>query len=1206
MDYSFESTMDFTQDDTIDIFTNSQSDIENGSQKNRTKPENVFLDSSSKPMDKSKKAKIDLISKEEVNLIDFPVDVDFIKPKQKSDLSKMDRKEMKNLEKFNQFSLVLHRLQIDKYQKQIAPKVKQKAGRKKGKALKTIQTKPITEDIANYARSRTRSTIKEQEIILFDEPILVPPKRRKSAPIHREPTPVLTIPDSTVNEPSTLIEERVEADVEKSPLVQDEPLSVETIATPGNIPKDEKVEPKDKISSSFYAEEDIINIQISPLYLSENQSFLENCDSDSASQRDTPHKDKKEVKQSPGQKVSPPSGSKKSQSRRSPSRSSKRSPKRSPSRKGSTRWDSPDRTRSPRTSPGRKPSPKRPSTLKVSPQRSPSRKKSPRRSPSRKSPLRSPTRKSPRRSPLRKGSPRRSPGRRSSPRRFSPRRSSPRRSSPRRSSPRRGSPRRMSPRRGRSPYRKSPSESSRRTPPRRSPTRRSSPRRSPQRGRSYSPSRRNDRRSPGRRSPIRRSSPRRYSPSRHSSRSPYRASSPRRSSPKSPVLGPPRNNPPHNPLHNYRIPRRSPNRYQDNDPSRNMRRSPIVYSRFSDRSKSPVWSHGPTKTTSDYERNRNVSPRRDNPPRSDFTAKQPERIIQHKTQPIKKIIRMESPVPMSISPEPSTQEDDGDTWRIVSRSSAKSRVNLGPNRPRSRSGSPNHRSVHVHDEFFDSDSGSPLQHESLHREINRSYSPKHGEHLDSNRMQFVSYNYNPYLDDPNYSKGKKVSSMVADDLSILENMFSTEGESQPQPQPEPEPQVDPEPKVYLPTEHYLPKDIPMPLYRDSDKDPIHLPFSERSVKCPLCKSVLFAKRYELHIREKCMQRHKLNPQGKEVKLDQNREKSNPASSTTSGSADPYVLSQVTAVEVRPFKCPDKMCEYIGRIVNIRQHYIENHMFMVCFNCNLRIMDPNSFPHHLSQCHNRTPAVCHLCSNHYPLTNSFSLGLHIVKDHNTETCSICQQSVSLRNFPIHMKRCLFNSQHRFRCPTCTSSIRIDNVAHHFLTQHFRDVCAICKRFTTAKKIIHVSRCFLDAAYLNIKNTQAETMVKCTLCSIQTTFYDIASHILKEHPHTRCIFCEGIFTVKEFATHIGICCQRHEGMPISNSPQSKRPAIVSYPSPLVAQMPPVMYPTFNYPSNPHMIHSKGFVSPPIVQTPNIFRTPQPRIFPSQYGIRKSYSN
>ena len=950
------------------------------------------------------------------------------------------------------------------------------------------------------------------------------------------------------------------------------------------INRDDSQKQLDSLSIIQYADEDIINIRVSPTLFPDSPTSnvkINEVENDSSknhtpiSNLHRPHKkmdfhwtpihfrqqqrqrspNSNSDDESPKERSSKTSPSRKITSRKSPRRGSrhsplKRSPCNSPSRRSPKRSprDSPSK-RSPKRSPRNSPSKRSP---KRSPRNSPSKRsprRSPRNSPSRRSPRSSPrrtSRRSPRRSPMRSSS-RRSPLRRSPRRspRYSPSRRSPR-YSPSRRSPR-YSPSRRSPRR--SPFRRrsrSPGRSSRSSPSRRSPNRRSPPRRSPIPSSHSGPSplrspHWSSRRSPYRRSPIPYKSP----PAR---RSPYRDRPALGSPPRSGMRSPPRGRPLYRSSSRslsrspVRRPSRfgSPARHQRGSPHRLQGRlSPGLIDHHRDRTRSPVWDFGPIRTINDRS-TRSKSPAK-------ISINLPSRLRdRNMNQDEKKIVRVDSPISMSISPQTSTQEDDADTMRIVSRSSIRNRITLSPMRAphvqRSRSSSPIIRPFHMREEFFDRDSLSPKYPEET-REFFKPSSPKNTR---ISKLPIVSYNYNPEIDTPANTSQQSTIKSEPDEFSpfsILENMFKDKKVAQS------------DISKYLPTEDYISKELPLPLPFEPDKDPTLIPFTDRTVICPLCKSVLYAKRYELHVRAKCIFRSQLtlNPPSKPTEsvppeVPFVNELSQDSMNTMS--ADNYSLTLIQPVEQRPFKCPDKICEHRGLIPFLRDHYEQMHLSFNCFNCKQRIIDPNTFPNHLSKCQTKSPIVCPLCVIHYPLLNSYSLGHHILNQHSSEMCVICKQQMSWKYYTAHVLRCMFNSQHRYRCPICNGSVRLDTIADHMLTKHYRDACAVCKRMTGNKPIVHVSKCFLDVTGMSLNYIQPENKVRCTMCSFQSTFFDIASHYLKSHPFTKCVFCENIFDIKEFANHIGICCQIHDGIPKAGLIHIYRPPVLSNPPQLSA--------------------------------------------------------
>ena len=1154
--------------------------------------------------------------------------MDINNSEQTSQISENTRKlTLKNFDSFSRFTLIIERLSLDKYKNIIS------TPKKKNRKTKPAKKVPKVKDIQQFGPTRTRTGSRKQQLI-EDQITKI---SLEAVPKHSQPL-TMTVESVQIEQPPEKVEiiempEIIELETPFNPEKVESPAS-ECVDKPDNsecvdkhdvpvvcqqsmdnspleldnTPKDKEIIPP---SIHQYAEEDIINIRVSPTLFPDSPSHKKEevvVSPKYCIPKTKPIPRKKDdfhhspirferEESKPENDSSKTRDSKRSPLRKSPTRRRTRSPRTSPIRSGQPK-------RSPlRRSPGRSPSKRSPrrNTSKKSPRRSSPRRRTPRNSPSRSNSRRSPrdsqSRSSPRRSPSkRKRSPspyRRSPGRRTPPRR-SPPRSPARRNSPMRSpfrrSPIRRSPIRRSPIRG-SPSRRSPIRRSpiRRSPIRGSPSRRSPIRRSPPR----SPLRRSPlRRSPLRRSPIRRSPPRRsptrWSPSRRSPlrrsplrRSPYRRSplrrSPFRRSPlRSPLRSPPRLSPLRNNSLDRRISpwphRRSP--YRRSPPPRGPYERPLLGSstgmdhRLSpprqqsstggplgrqmpppdnprrERSRSPIWESGPG-------RDRPFDAFRDDPfrtqPTPNISINLASRLDRNTNNPEKKLFRVESPISMSISPPTSTHEDDGDTMRIVSRSSIRNRIGhnaLAPMRhQRSSSSSPIRRPFNIRDEFFDRDSISPhFQDES------REFVPPLPSHpyMDPSRgpkLPMVSFNYNPAIDAPmQLSQQRPFKSPTIESYNILDRMFK-DVECQKR-----------DISLYLPTEHYIPKDLPPPLPSETDKDPTLVPFPERHVICPLCKSVLYAKRYEFHLRGKCMFRSQLaldppeNPDEHPTPELSYAKQISPGTLLTH-SVDKSALILIPPVEKRPFKCPNKNCHFQGVIESIREHYAKAHFYINCFHCKQSLVDPNTFPTHLSHCLNKSPIVCHLCACHYPLLNSFSLGHHILNQHDTETCLICLQKMSWKTFQSHVTRCMFNNQHRYRCPICNGSNRIDTLATHLLTKHYRDVCPICKHMTGKKSIIHVSKCFLDATGMNLTFIRPDNKVKCTLCSYQTSFYEIASHYIKIHATTKCIFCELVFDVKEYANHIGLCCQKYDGLPMTSLHQ-RRPPILNVPAQLQA--------------------------------------------------------
>ncbi|KAI6653387.1 hypothetical protein LOD99_3606 [Oopsacas minuta] len=1115
-----------------------------------------------------------------------------------------------NFDSFATFTLKIHRLSLNKFPNPIVTPITKSTRRKKGKT----KVKAVKKGIRNNKRSAT----KKQNLI--EDEAEVPPQ--ESVPKLMEPVSLSVDPGYMELIPEiseiTEIPEIVELEMPFSSEVETAKLPFGSVIKTSQLPFSSVVEtpkvecsdlqPEKRTNSDAindnqgpsesrkegsvppileieapvvvqYPEEDIINIRVSPtLFPDSPRSNFEKpiprktitpkkiktvvSQSKQDFQWSPIHFGKKNEKQQPG--LSPelePSKKrdtkriplKRSPSRKSPSR---RSPprkiplRRSPNRKSPAR-------RSPRTSPTRSP---RQSPSRRSPRRSP--KRSPRYSPGRHSPRRnlskrsprtsprySPSRRSPRRSPRHSPSirsPRRSPRRstsrwspRHSPRR-SPRRSLGRWSPSRRNSPRR-SPlnRRLSPWSRRSPYRRSPQ--------RRSPYRRSPPRRSPQR----SPP---PRRSPFRDRPLLGSSPginTRLSPPRDVSFNPTRGRNFMRSLSRSPFR------------YTHRPSVRSPHRYSSrrSPPPRDSSRSPIRRilsprlvnrvspsydptrgTRFRDRSRSPVWESGPGRDRFDTYRLRSKSP-------SKISINLPSRLIDRNDNAEKKIVRVDSPISMSISPQTSAQEDNGDTMRIVSRSSIRNRLSVptaqSEHSQRSRSSSPICRPFHIRDEFFDRDSVSPESDEYLPPVSTNTYMEKSR----SSNLPIISFNYNPDLDKPLMTSLKKpFKSSPKESYAILEHMFKDKDG------------IQPEISLYLPTELYISKDLPAPLPSESDKDPTTVAFPDRTVICPLCKSVLYAKRYDVHIRGKCIFRSQLDldpkDNGDEIVTPEISFAQQISQGTmTAHSADISALNLIEPITQRPFKCPDKQCDFQGIIPNVREHYAQVHFSIICFQCKQRVVDPNTFPNHLSRCLNKSPIVCHLCACHYPLQNSYSLGHHILNQHSTETCIICLQQCSWKSFPNHILRCMFSNQHRYRCPICNGSNRLDSFANHMLTKHYRDVCPICRYMAGKKSIVHVSKCFLDSTGMTLSFIRPENKVTCTMCSFQTTFYDIATHYLKVHACTKCVFCDFIFDIKEYANHIGLCCQKHDGV-ATTTLHARRPA-TSTESSTTASEPPLIH-------------------------------------------------
>ena len=1124
----------------------------------------------------------------EINTEEFCLDIN--DSEQTSQISANTRKlTLENFNSFSTFTLKIERLTLDKYTN-IIPNPKKKNKNRKTKPAKKV---PKVKDLQQCGPTLTRAGRRKQQNI-EDQVIQISletiSKLSEAVPMTVESVLIEQVTEQPPEKVDIIeMPEIIELETPFIPEKVESP-ALEFVDRPENVlvvceqtmdslsqkldstPKEETVPP----SIPQYDEEDIINIRVSPTLFP-----------------DSPNHKQEEVIVTPNYCIpkTKPNARKKDDFHHSPIRferrdskpdndsSKTRDSKRSPSRKSPSRR----RTRSPRTSPNRNGQSKR----------SPSR-HSPRRSPSRKSPRRYTSKKSPRRSPEHSSS-NQSP-RRSSPRRRSPR-NSPSRSSSRRSP--RNSQSRSSPRRSprRSPYRRRRSPGWR-TPPRRSsassPTRRNSPRRSPfRRSPPRSPSRRNSPRrspyrrnsprwSPFRRSPYRRSPPRRNSPRR----SPYRRSPPRSPSRRSPLRRSPLRRSPlrRSPLRNSSLDRRiSPWPHRRSPPpisgpyerslvssstGMDHRLSPhMPHSSAGDplriqmpppdnplreRSRSPIWDSGPG-------RDRPFDAYLDDPIRSkptpSISINLASRLDRNPNNSDKKLFRVESPISMSISPPTSTHEDDGDTMRIVSRSSIRNRIGhnaLAPIRHRrSRSSSPIRRPFNIRDEFFDRDSISPHFHDESREFVPPLPSHPYNDPTRGPKLPMVSFNYNPSIDTPmNLSPKKTFKSPSSESYNILDRMFR-DVECQKR-----------DISLYLPTEHYIPKDLPPPLPSENDRDPTLVPFPERHVICPLCKSVLYAKRYEFHLRGKCMFRSQLGLEASEnpdepptPELSYAKQMSG---SLLVNSVDKYALALIPSVEKRPFKCPDKLCDFQGVIESIREHYAKAHFYINCFHCKQSLVDPNTFPTHLSHCLNKSPIVCHLCACHYPLVNSFSLGHHILNQHDTETCIICLQKMSWKTFQSHVPRCMFNNQHRYRCPICNGSNRVDTLATHMLTKHYRDVCPICKQKTGKKSIIHVSKCFLDATGMNLAFIRPDNKVKCTLCSFQTSFLEIANHYLKLHATTKCVFCELVFDVIEYANHIGLCCQKYDGIPMISLHQN-RPPISNIPAQLQS-------PTYDNPMYP----------------------------------------